>query len=426
MSLTKARGQILDIETLGATFTNGSGPIEILASGQSNAVGRNPTGHFIIDSRVTVWDNENDRDDELNLGSQLVTPNIAANPFVSSNNNLFVHAASRLAQLTRRDVHLYIVAQGATFIDQWITLADVEGVMLTRIKAVLSAASVTSVDMVLWHQGEGSNTEIHAGTYPTYIDLMLANLTSAGLIDASTPFVMGEMSTENSEFMNPALAQMVIDDTRKGLAYISTLETDDGTHFTGESLTRAGLEYIKALSATESDWNHLAGEINYRNRTLLAMDTETEDLKAVPRDDAVPGRQFVVARGTVAESLAQNSDTFIEMTAVAGDPDLIQSGFFRANRAGVWKVSLWCRLTSWGGVQYLRLADVDGAKRIVASKSESNNTGLYETLTGFDINAYGVGDRALLYCEHGKSGGMELTLTDSFNFFLLHAEFLGS
>ncbi len=432
MALTKVPGPLIDIDALAADYTAGSGTIYVLATGQSNSIGRDDSGHFQIDSRVKAWDNENDIDTLSNLGDSFDTPVMANRPFVGTKNNMWVHFCSRLAVLTNRQVRLILVAKGATTSDGWWTGS--EGPMLTRIKAVLAAASVTALDIVCIHQGEGNNSPSGIIEFEADWNAVLADLDSDGYITDATPVLFGEIGTENGEYINPKLHEMAAADPRKAVITMELLEIadplGDNAHFTGEALCRAGsVSAINALSRTETIWKNVSG-VPYLDETDIVISRST-GLATLPRPAIVTEARYVTARGIRRQSLsnlsmAQNTSTLVPLTVTGGYVYGVKPvGYFAPWRQGLWRISVRSKLT-WGGIQYLRLQDIDGNQRIIGAKSTTDNTGIVETLTGFEVRAYSLSDLAYLYCEHGKSGGITLTSDEAFDAFEFHAEYLGA
>lgn len=217
----------------------------LLASGQSNMVGRGTGGSFDISPLVKVWNNLNDINGTGSLGTAFVTPSLAANPFVGGCNNMAVQAADDIARALNEDVRLIIVADGGQPIEEWYSGGSAKP-MLTRIMLVLAASGVSRIDGFLWHQGEGDGNTPYA-TYESRFNAILRTIRDAGYISDTTPVVIGETSVGHA--VNATLSQLDASSARIGLAHIANLPTQDGTHFTGASLVLAGAQYAAVYRA---------------------------------------------------------------------------------------------------------------------------------------------------------------------------------
>lgn len=228
----------------------------LLGMGQSNAMGWGAGGIFPASASVTVWNSTNNLMNLTSLGSAFICPDIHAAPFVGTNNNMFYHAARNLSVLLGEDVRLIIVAAGGLAISNW---EKSSGPMYARMKAVLAAAGVTTVDAFLWHQGESDNAA--PSGYTADFSALLANMTTDGYINFDTPVVVGELSAQFTS-LNPILNAMA--GGRISVAPIHTFPTVDQTHFTGPALVQAGWQYAKKLREAfvgpfqESDMNFVS------------------------------------------------------------------------------------------------------------------------------------------------------------------------
>jgi len=216
--------------------------IYILSSGQSNAVGREASGNFTIDSRVSVWNNKNDVLDATSyLGYAWVTPNLNANPFVNGCNNFAVHAASHLAKKLDLEVGLLIVATGALNIGNWYA-AGARQWMFNRITNVLQAAQVPSLSGFFWQQGESDNST-NLMTYAGRWEAIKRELRKDGFINYQTPIVMGEASITHPG-TNAIMDYCATLDNMTMVVPCKRFATkNDGTHFLGSEQERMGLIY---------------------------------------------------------------------------------------------------------------------------------------------------------------------------------------
>ncbi len=223
----------------------------ILAMGQSNAQGWTTGGTWNISPRVTVWNNEaNTNSSTTGLGTAFVTPTFGQDPFREDRNNMFAHAASALADALGEDIRLILVAMGSQNLNQWTNGSGVRGDMYARMQAILGEAGVTSVDALMWHQGEADQTTPE--TYKARWALFLGNMETDGYINPATPIVMGTLASRFTT-MNPVLSTM--GDARTAIAFLSDLPTTDTTHFSGQSLVMAGRRYAGAISRLPGSFN---------------------------------------------------------------------------------------------------------------------------------------------------------------------------
>lgn len=213
-----------------------------ICSGQSNAVGRGTGGPWDISPLVTTWNNQNDvLDATTNLGTTFKVAERETHPFVNSRNNMFVHACDRIARTLNEPVRMILVAKGGEPIAQWYSSGSPK-VLLNRINAVWGVAGLAGpISGYFWHQGE-SDGNTGYDTYKGRFDAMLAYMQSQGIMTASTPVVIGETSVSHTD-INARLDRLARENPRIEIARIKDLPTSDGTHFTGDALRAAGLQY---------------------------------------------------------------------------------------------------------------------------------------------------------------------------------------
>lgn len=276
----------------------------ILAMGQSNAVGRADGGGWNIPASVTVWNNANDIEDLSQLGSAFVAPDRNTAPFVSGKNNIFVHAAKYLSQLTSEDVRLILVAKGGIPIAEWDGKTSP---MYSRMKAILTAAGVSKVDAFFWHQGE--NDASAPSGYAAKWNGLIANLTSDGIIDQETPIMVGEVAPAN-EAINPVLHSLA--DLRTDIAPLKMLETFDNVHFKASACIEAGFMYAERAFALLPD--------------------------APPVIITYPNGVFVSACGIGSVNIPSGVDVKIPVSALYGEAAMISSdGAFIAPFSGIFR-----------------------------------------------------------------------------------------
>lgn len=364
----------------------------ILAMGQSNAVGRGTAGAFSIDPGVLVWNNANDRSDQLQLGTQFVAPNRAAPPFVNNCNNMFVQAANYLARELDDDVRLIIVARGSQNISQWMNEVGAAGPMYTRMRAVTQAAGIASVDAFWWHQGEEDNNAPQQ--YATKWQHLLNAMKGVGIINDGTPIVVGETSPINPA-INTILEGLAGSDARCGFARLRNLPITDRVHFSGAGLVQAGWQFAR------------------------------ETMKLLPGYSPPAPLDFVFAAPSSSTVLLPNGvDTKVSLRAQHGNPSLISNGRFVADRSGYWRVD--ARGYANGQRLRLKLLDDFGSEisfvGYTGSYEPANNNAM---VGGFDILDLAAGDSIWLGIQHAKGAAVTLDALSVAWWLKLSAKYLG-
>lgn len=205
-------------------------------SGQSNGSGRGTGGAFTISPLVKVWNNANERSDLASLGSAWITPVRDQWPFdQNSGNNMFLHAANEVALRTGEEVRLVFVTKGGIGLSQWYASNAIQP-MLARLLAVLGAASVTMLDGLFW-MGHETTDGVTLATWQGRWNAVKRELREAGHMTTETRVIMGECSNGHdvsNEFIEGCEGAYTL------RAPIKMFATQDGTHYTGDSLVRAG------------------------------------------------------------------------------------------------------------------------------------------------------------------------------------------
>lgn len=365
--------------------------ITILFSGQSNCVGYGSGGSWDISPLVTVWNNETNRIDLEGLGNAWVTPDRSANPFYNGCNNQGIQAANYLAKLTGQQVRLIIVARGGESIKQWHN-SLVTGPMYTRLRAILALADVESVDWLLWNQGSADNNL--AAYYAAKWDALIAQLTSDGIVNASTPLVVSETSYLTPA-INAALRSIAAADPRCGFAPIGTLPTFDEVHFTGAALVRAGWESVYALKKTGS--------------SLYPAQT---------------GGGFVHATGSGALTLEPAVSTEIPFLPRYGDYTMVKDGSFMVRSPGLHKISVSAYCAGWGVKVQIKDGQGDWMATI-ASSGAMDPTGNNSMLHGEIVLNLAKSDRVKVLMSHAADTARTISAAHSAAYNRMVIEHLG-
>lgn len=361
-----------------------------LAMGQSHVAGAGLGGIWDIPCNVQAWNSVGDSDSaSMGLGSVWISaPPINSAPF-NNKNNLMAHAVRYLAAELAETIRLSVIARSGTEIGQWMDAAGNPGPMYIRMVNVLAAAGITTVDGLLWHQGEADSLAGTASTYAAKFGSLLARMESDGYITGSTPVVIGELNLLHTA-MNSVLRSIASQNARIGIADISTFRLNGGgdNHFSGPSCARAGLEYAK-------EYLKLAG----------VPDEETE-------------RYFVAACGCADLIIPQNIWTKVPVKAETGRKDLISSGCFVADRRGTYRFSL----GGFAGAENTYIAILDDGGGILKSSAHS---AMADYVAGDVVLARGEGDNSWLGVYQTSTPIVSVPATASALINRLVVEYLG-
>lgn len=156
----------LYLESAGGVKARRSGPVKIIGiTGQSNAAGTDPGGPNPASSLVATWDGQT-----AALGSSDFTQNPWARSAPhgnSGNNNYALGRAHYWASQGYASVIVFD-AVGGTSIDQWVSsgkLSTRYAAFKTKVEAVLSLLGRSTIDEIIWAQGEEDFNE----TYTSHI-----------------------------------------------------------------------------------------------------------------------------------------------------------------------------------------------------------------------------------------------------------------
>jgi hypothetical protein len=213
-----------------------NGVFYILAMGQSNMVGFGTGGNIETDERVKVWNVANQEWEvwDLSLG----TPQIQNGS--SGRNNIAFQFAKKFAEVTSRDVRVIVEAESARPISDWVPAS---GTHYVGMEDQISDSGVTSIDLILWHQGESNSSNPVA--YETDFDSLLSQLRAESYVDESTVFIAGQVANDGTNkninrFYSPAYFRHKYNPDLVYLAEIGDYPIYDTAHFSGDTITRVG------------------------------------------------------------------------------------------------------------------------------------------------------------------------------------------
>ena len=221
-----------------------TGPLTVVASGQSNAWGASAPfqGDTTSSANVTVWN-----------GSSFIRARIGVAPFrvfanntsahgYDNSNNFALHFCKKLAEESGRPVRLILNVADGNAINTWVPSTATNYVALQN---TITAASVTKVDVFLWHQGEADNAN-SANYYRLKFDTLKQQLRSQTWFPATTPIIVGGLLPNSGyAFQDATLASFNYSyDPWVACASAEGLSNNgiDIVHFSGSSLVTLGKE----------------------------------------------------------------------------------------------------------------------------------------------------------------------------------------
>lgn len=240
-------------------------PLVVVASGQSNMMGVGTGGTFYVNENVQVWNPNNagaDKFQTLDLATAF-TMACGGGFGGGGKNNLAAAFCHRLHQETGRPVYLIIEALGAQAIAPgWLDASNtVWDDLDTQVTAALAALGIDTIDVFIWHQGEG---DYGVSTDPaTYWDRLNNQFIEDTLKAASwwgdeTPFIAGEMALRVAA-QNRQIRRLNYDGASNGVAVSSAgIPMHDAVHFSGAGLFEMG--YKRYYQAYLSGHTALAKE----------------------------------------------------------------------------------------------------------------------------------------------------------------------
>lgn len=218
--------------------------IRLVASGQSNALGRDSRSHPPLSGRVQVWDSANDIETLDDLGSSYRLPEVTASPFARGAMSPLVFAAGAIAGQLDDDVSLVLVAKGATPVEKWSGPGRTAGPMYRRLLAVARRAGAHPYDALLWHQGEADDKA--ADEYSAKFLQLVRSLRSEGVLGETAPVLVGETAAQWTN-INAILRTLPDLDPTIRFVSLADLPTYDGVHFPAAAGPEIGRRYAEAF-----------------------------------------------------------------------------------------------------------------------------------------------------------------------------------
>jgi len=247
------------------------GPVLIAITGQSNAVGVYSGGNNPLNPLVKTWNPLTSA--WVSGGQYTAAPWTSSSPTGnSSNNNFSLSAAHYIAEKTGRKVYIVYDAVGGQSITQWVPATQPRYVGIkTKVQAAIAspalvAAGKTTIDFLIWAQGEENGAGENGMTFATYTTY-ITNLDKQFRGDPADPvtypgeswvedftpfFIMGMSPLHDRYMISPAL-QSFSNLSNGRWRYLSTrslrteyqeLGTGDYTHWLGPSLWDGGYNII--------------------------------------------------------------------------------------------------------------------------------------------------------------------------------------
>ena len=273
----------------------GTGPILIVITGQSNAVGVNNGGPNPSNSLVKTWNPSTGA--WVSGGQYTAAPWTSATPTGNGgNNNFALGAAHYLAEKTNREVYIVFDAVSGQSITEWMgsgTASTRYASLKTKVEAALATTpftsiSKTTIDALIWAQGEEDFLQTFAW-YRTNITTLDAQFKAETWVDEWTPFFIMGMSPLHDRYQISAALRNFSNKDNGQWRYLSTRglrtqfqETGSGdfTHWLGDSLWTGGYDNIGPAILTneifnneDNDglfWNRGNGNANVSDSTVIA------------------------------------------------------------------------------------------------------------------------------------------------------------
>lgn len=251
-------------------------PLVVLALGQSNmrSVGALTGGDLTVNPNVLAW---NSQAAPMANGSawQVATP--GSNPFIGSAdaNNLAFQFCKELQRRTGRQVYLILAALGSHHIEAFMNAADLtsngwtqtpgEADLFTFAMTQMAAAlplvpgAPTSVDYLIWHQGE-ANKEEQAELYARKLRTVLKRFENNGrIVRNRTDVIAGELlvGANNGRFRDrhaSALRRLQVGTREDAFPRFKIASSEglqpttllDDLHVSGSDLDAFGRRYVDA------------------------------------------------------------------------------------------------------------------------------------------------------------------------------------
>ncbi len=279
----------LYLETAGGVKARLNLPPFVLSQlGQSNGAGSNPDGPNPASTLVATYDAVTGA---LGGSDRTGLPWTRSNPDGNSGNNNYALAyAHRLAE-EGRAVIIVFDAVGGTSIDEWVasgTSSTRYAALKVKVEAALSNAGLSTVDAMIWSQGE----EDYPDSFETHLDnltLLRDQLRDETWCEWHTPIYMTGPSNLHDRYQWQNALQYFCSRVDNRCIYVPSngLRTEydedgtgggpssgDYTHFLGESLWELGYYRIPDAAPSESSpplfYNRGAGPALPSDDTVLA------------------------------------------------------------------------------------------------------------------------------------------------------------
>ena len=222
--------------------------ITIIAMGQSNMVGHDGGGGDLsTNALVKTWN-------ETAVGWVLADPAASSAAtkmfpeYTPNNNNIAFHFAKQMAEVYGDSVRLLYEAHNGRHIGEWINNGEAND-WYADMESQIAAASVTEVDVILWHQGEANSIQFFSSTtnelYADSVGMLIDSLRAEIWTSGTTPFIGGEMTNDRTDnYQNGVYSnmEMFFGSPYIAVAALKDLPTESGSevHFDGSSLQLAG------------------------------------------------------------------------------------------------------------------------------------------------------------------------------------------
>jgi hypothetical protein len=295
------------VKTALDTLLGDRGPVLIAITGQSNAVGVFAGGDNPLNPLVKTWNPTNST--WVSGGQYTAAPWTSTAPTGnSSKNNFALSAAHYIAEKTGREVYIVYDARGGESITEWVPATQTRYVGIkTKVQAAIAspalvAAGKTTIDFLIWAQGEENGAGENGMTFETYTTY-LTNLDKQfrgdpadsvtypgeSWVEDFTPFFIMGMSPLHDRYMISPALQSFSNLSNGRWRYLSTrslrteyqdLGTGDYTHWLGPSLWDGGYNIIgpafvnNERVAQQADgtlfWNRGNGTANASTSTVIS------------------------------------------------------------------------------------------------------------------------------------------------------------
>jgi len=194
-------------------------------------------GDLTVNNKVFFWNGQK---------WEVADPNLASMGGVDHNNIAF-HFAKQLQVDTGDNVRIVLDAVGSRAISEWVD----SGTTSTRYASAMSeltCSSVTTVDYVLWNQGESDDARSNAD-YATDFNTLMSQLRAESTISATAPMIVGELREGGEDAQNVVfddLATYITDQYVYTATCKELADVGDNIHYTGASIVTIGKERYHA------------------------------------------------------------------------------------------------------------------------------------------------------------------------------------